>query len=268
MSSRPSRRFTRRFGAPPDAAAIRRSDSNWRMLGSPHSRQLSNGARYLKSGAVVAVRLNRFPSNAIPSGKTAAAVAACDRGRTAPIGLRRVAESVVRTPGCPLCRVRRSTRRHGRSGLTQMTAVHRPNSDTVSRAVSDHLWPRARQPTSSRVVVTHATVPLADVSLAVPKAGSRQRAPHGTLCNHLTCLGSCVCTSRSDTARTPARAFLRVTASLLANAKHRAVSRPSRRQRFTAIGGNQGKEHAPDPVAGQRVGDRSTDPLVHPTLGS
>jgi hypothetical protein len=33
------------------------------------SSALSDGAKYLKSGAVAAVRLNRFPSNATPSGK-------------------------------------------------------------------------------------------------------------------------------------------------------------------------------------------------------
>ena len=33
------------------------------------SSALSDGAKYLKSGAVTAVRLNRFPSYAIPSGK-------------------------------------------------------------------------------------------------------------------------------------------------------------------------------------------------------
>jgi hypothetical protein len=33
------------------------------------SSALAPGAKYLKNGAVAAVRLNRFPSNAIPSGK-------------------------------------------------------------------------------------------------------------------------------------------------------------------------------------------------------
>jgi hypothetical protein len=41
----------------------------------------SPGAEYLKSGGVTAVRLNRFPSYAMPSGRTAAAAAACSRAK-------------------------------------------------------------------------------------------------------------------------------------------------------------------------------------------
>jgi hypothetical protein len=48
---------------------------NLRVDGSIPSRltifssALSDGAKYLKNGAVAAVRLNRFPPNATPSGK-------------------------------------------------------------------------------------------------------------------------------------------------------------------------------------------------------
>jgi hypothetical protein len=59
----------------PVAQLAEQQTLNLRVVGSIPTRLTilssasSDGAKYLKNGTVAAVRLNRFPSNAIPSGK-------------------------------------------------------------------------------------------------------------------------------------------------------------------------------------------------------
>jgi hypothetical protein len=67
--------FTPRSTSGPVAQLAEQQTLNLRVEGSIPSwltilsSALSDGAKYLKRGAVAAVRLNRFPSNATPSGK-------------------------------------------------------------------------------------------------------------------------------------------------------------------------------------------------------